>query len=357
MMKMSQRDRIHTALQHQEPDRTPIFEYVLLSPLADFFLGHPYSGDPDNWDRYLNELGWEQSVRQNAIDRVELARKLGHDMLYVTPNPPPSSPIETVVIPPPGNDPVDNLRWRNTRDAENLAVEDDSLLVFIDVIEEMERQELDLPILAPAYLHGIWTDVDLMQTMVLDPESAHHHFELATMKALILIEKYLALGIDQIGIGGDFSGTRSLISPRHYRNFIVPELRKLSDQIHSAGAFAINASDGDLWPVIDDFLVGSGVDGYLEIDLHAGMELYRLKTLYGSQVTFYGNLDCGIELSFGTPEQVRQHTLDCLEAGWGSGGHILCASNAITSSVPLKNYLASVNAYRDYFNLPRWCEL
>ena len=42
-----------------------------------------------------------------------------------------------------------------------------------------------------------------------------------------------------------------------------------------------------------------------------------------------------------------------LEAGTGSGGHILCASNAITASVPLGNYVAAVNAYRDFFALPR----
>jgi uroporphyrinogen-III decarboxylase len=192
-----------------------------------------------------------------------------------------------------------------------------------------------------------------MQTMALAPEVAHAHFALATQAALAYIDQYTALGIEQIGIGGDFSGTRPLISPRMYRAFIVPHLHRLSERIHAAGAYAVNASDGDLWPVIDDFLIASGVDGYLEIDLHAGMDLRRLKAAYGSRITFYGNLDCGIELSFGTPEAVRQHTLDCLEAGWGQGGHILCASNAITASIPLANYLAAVNAYREVFALER----
>jgi len=39
-------------------------------------------------------------------------------------------------------------------------------------------------------------------------------------------------------------------------------------------------------------------------------------------------------------------------AGMGSGGHILCASTAITAGIPLVNYLACVNAYRDCFDLP-----
>jgi len=43
---------------------------------------------------------------------------------------------------------------------------------------------------------------------------------------------------------------------------------------------------------------------------------------------------------------------ESIQAGMGSGGHILCASNAITASIPLENYLACVNAYRDFFDLP-----
>jgi uroporphyrinogen-III decarboxylase len=217
----------------------------------------------------------------------------------------------------------------------------------------MRKRDVDLPILAPAYMHGVWDDVDLMQTMLAAPDVAHEHFSIATSKALALIQKYLECGIDQIGIGGDFSGTRPMISPETYREFIMPELRTLSRRIRRAGAYAVNASDGNLWPVIDDFLFGCEVDGYLEIDMHAGMEMPKLKKLCRGRMTLYGNLDCGNILSFGSTEEVRRHTIACLEAGMGDGGHILCASNAITSSVPIENYVAVVNSYRDMYSLPQ----
>ncbi|MFC1526853.1 uroporphyrinogen decarboxylase family protein [Candidatus Latescibacterota bacterium] len=167
---------------------------------------------------------------------------------------------------------------------------------------------------------------------------------------------YLALGGQgENAAGGDqvggFAGQRLMISPEMYRRFIVPEVRKLSRRLHGAGARAVNASDGDLWPVMDDFLAGCEVDAYLEIDLHAGMDLGRLKEAYGDRYTLIGNLDCGNTLSFGTPGEVGDHVVGCLEAGWGNGGHVLCASNAITASVPLANYLAVVNGYRGFFGL------
>jgi uroporphyrinogen-III decarboxylase len=92
------------------------------------------------------------------------------------------------------------------------------------------------------------------------------------------------------------------------------------------------------------------VDGYIEIDLHAGMDLGRLKAAHGPRITLFGNLDCGNILSFGTPEDVARHVRECLDAGSGDGGHILCASNAITASVPLANYEALRRAYWDYFS-------
>ena len=216
----------------------------------------------------------------------------------------------------------------------------------------MRERGVDLPILAPAYEHGIWTDTELMQTMLLAPDVAHRHFELATRRAIAKIDKYAGLEIDQVGVGGDFAGTRPLISPELYREFIMPEVRTCSRRAHDAGMWTVNASDGDLWPVIDDFLHGCEVDGYLEIDLHAGMDLSRLKQTHGGRITLYGNLDCGNTLSFGTPGDVRSHLIDCLRAGLGDGGHILCASNAITQSVPLENYVAVVQAYRDFFGMP-----
>jgi hypothetical protein len=354
---MSSRERIQAALEHREPDRTPIFEYVLLSPVADQVLGRPYVVDPGHWPRAVDELGWQAAVQQIAVDRLDLACALDHDMMYVHPNPLPDQRDTALHMPPavPSPDPVARVRQRNEAGAASPpSLPEEALLVYTWLQAEMQRRGVDLPILAPAYVHGIWTDVDLMMAMRLAPEVAHTHFRLATERALARIEQYIALDIDLIGVGGDFAGNRPLISPADYRAFIVPEVCACSRRVHEAGRRAINASDGNLWPVIEDFLFGCEVDGYLEIDYHAGMDLRRLKEEYGDRVTFLGNLDCGNVLSLGSVDQVRQHVLECLEAGRGSGGHILCASNAITASVPFESYLAVVDTYREAFGLPKW---
>ena len=57
-MAMSSRERVEAALRHKQPDRTPVFEYVLLSPVADQLLGRRYAADPANWRGPLAEVGF-----------------------------------------------------------------------------------------------------------------------------------------------------------------------------------------------------------------------------------------------------------------------------------------------------------
>jgi hypothetical protein len=168
-MTMTSRGRIEAAFRHQEPDRTPLCEYVLLSPVADALLGRPYAIDPDHWPHVVDEIGWEAAVRQIAIDQLDLACLLGHDMLYVCPNPLPGRRDIHLHTPPadPSPDPVLQLQARSEAAEASLGPPpEESLLVYTTLRAEMERRGLDLPLLAPAYAHGIWTDVDLMMTIL-----------------------------------------------------------------------------------------------------------------------------------------------------------------------------------------------
>ena len=93
------------------------------------------------------------------------------------------------------------------------------------------------------------------------------------------------------------------------------------------------------------------MDGFEEIDIAAGMDMRRLKAEYGDRICFIGNMDIRHLLTSGTPEQVREATVRCLEDGRGSGGHILMSSNCIHESVRTELLLAYVSAYREYFGL------
>lgn len=353
---MTSVERVRAAFEHRAPDRTPIFEYVMLSPVCDCVLGRrfmSYDEAPDAWLEYALETGYEKAVMKYARERVEIALRLGHDLLYVLPAPAPQAASPDHGLLPESAE--ERLALRNERDEKRLSLPMDArgFLVYECLLRAMEEADAQMELFVPAYTLGVWTDTDLMITMMTEPEIAHRHFELAADETLQYVRHYREYGIRMIGVGGDFAGNRPLISPRAYRDFIVPEVRRVSDAIHKCGAWAITASDGDVRPVLDDFLVSSRVDGYMEIDQRAGMEMADLKRAYGDRICLMGNVDCGNLMSFGTAEEIRAEVHRCLDEGYGNGGHIFTCSNAISASISPENYRALNDAYREHFGLSK----
>jgi len=352
------RDRINCAFLHKSPDRTPVFEYVLCNSIADIILNRKtviYEGsNPAAFNEIARENGYEAAVQAYVEDRLDIAAVLGHDMLYVCPSPAPHDPGGASPLAPyrrVADDPAENIRRRN-QSSDNVVICEDAYAVFHCLKREMDRRGVDLPIMAPVCYHGVWTDTDLMETMLISPEDAEEHFRICTRRAAECIG-LIAGVVDIFMVGGDFSGNRPIISPESYRKYIVPEVRKVSDNAHRLGKRAVNASDGALWYVIEDFLFGCDADGYNEIDMHAGMDLAKLKIMYGDKITLFGNMDSGNILTFGPESVVAAETRKCLEAGMGDGGHIFCVSNAIVETTPPEHYFAMVNAYREFFSMDR----
>ena len=63
---MTSRERIVAAFEHKEPDRTPVFEYVLLPPVAEQILDRPfveYLGGMEPWLNQAEEMGFERALR------------------------------------------------------------------------------------------------------------------------------------------------------------------------------------------------------------------------------------------------------------------------------------------------------
>ena len=73
---MTSRERVEAALQHVSPDRTPVFEYFMRSPVADVLLGRTYAAAVDNWPTSVRELGWDAALRQRVADRLDLDEQL-----------------------------------------------------------------------------------------------------------------------------------------------------------------------------------------------------------------------------------------------------------------------------------------
>jgi uroporphyrinogen decarboxylase len=190
--------------------------------------------------------------------------------------------------------------------------------------------------------------------LVTEPELLRAWLEMAKAPALHLTRQLVAEGCRIIAMGGDVSSDKGpFLSPRHYREFILPVIQEHIDLIHREGALAVYTSDGTLWPIQQEFFYDSHTDGYMEVDKAAGMTFERLIAAgIAERVCILGNIDARHTLCLGTPAQVRAEVLQCLALGQASpGGHVLHASHSVHEDVKAENYFAVVAAYREYFGL------
>jgi hypothetical protein len=379
---MTPRERIQAAFQHQEPDRTPIFEREVKYPTDDRVLGRP-AVHPYNWPEYMREWareGWQATMERYADDELEIAQLLGFDMIRLMTNPPSSAPrpveidaytfrqgnstmryhVESGVVETIGAKNRDPVVWEREfreqieRDYAAPCVRDDQLFVWRRIRQSIERRGLDLAVYVSLYAIPVAALPPFaLEWFLTEPCLIERYYAKQSRWIIDMARVYAAEGVDVAGLGGDFAGdTGPVISPRAYREHVVPHIRRQADAIRAMGVWTTNTTDGYLWDVLPDFLDASGVDGYGEIDIAAGMDLARLKSEWGDRYTFLGNLDIRWVLCDGTIEEARNEMERCIRQGWGNGGHVIMTSNVVHEDVRPDLYLAAIDRYREYFALP-----
>ena len=372
---------MRAAFEHREPDRTPLFEKLIKRPHTAAILGRPcVLNDLPATMEMLEAGDWEGLVEQTARDIADLAHILGMDMVRIRINQSKHAPrpkrigerawqeddmvtelldtgwVRKRSLAPPDTR-TEEEHARNTEAWAEQSPPDNpdptEYAVMRRARELMTERGLDLGLSACMYTMAVATlSGQQLEWFHTRPELMRKYYRRCADDAIAEMKRVLELKPDLMGLGGDLACDHGpLISPATYREFIMPELRRQADFAHQCGCFASNASDGDIRPLLDDFLVGAGVDGLEEIDYAAGMRIGQLKEHYGDRITFIGNLDIRFVLTRGTPEQCRQHTFKILEEGRANGGHLLMSSNCIHEDVKLENFLACVEAYREYFGL------
>ncbi len=160
-------------------------------------------------------------------------------------------------------------------------------------------------------------------------------------------------GVDAISCGADYAGINGpLIPPKYFREFILPALRRITNLCHRLGVLFIKHTDGNLKPIEREFLIESGIDGYLAVEPRAGMNIGYLKKKYGDKVAFLGNVDCAYTLVYGSEQDVRIETRNIIDVAADGGGLVIASSNSIHSGVKVENFLAMISEARRYGKYP-----
>jgi len=101
-------------------------------------------------------------------------------------------------------------------------------------------------------------------------------------------------------------------------------------------------------------LVEATAQAEFQVNRFFGVDMVRLNGAPGRNYARPKKLGATRWELNGTPEHVRREVIECLRFGQsGPGGHILHASHSVHEDVKPQNYVAAVQAYREFFGLER----
>jgi uroporphyrinogen decarboxylase len=155
--------------------------------------------------------------------------------------------------------------------------------------------------------------------------------------------------IDIFFMGDDY-GTQigPFISPRHFRKFIVPQLKRLYDLAKSYGLKVMQHTCGSVRAILPD-LITAGMDILDPIQVRAkDMDVRALKRDFGDRISFHGSIDIQHTMPKGTSEDVRQEVLDRLTYIAPGGGLIISGSHHYLHDIPLENIITVYNTVFEY---------
>jgi uroporphyrinogen decarboxylase len=188
---------------------------------------------------------------------------------------------------------------------------------------------------------------NLLMDYMLNPELVYKLAEITTeydMAAMNIAQK---IGVDIIAMPGDLAGEKTTImSPTHYREYVKPYHKKLVEHAHKLGLKIVKHSDGNIWPILDDF-IEVGFDGIHPIQPQC-MDIREVKEYIKGKVCILGNIDCRNLLPFGSQKEVEKTVKETIEVAAPGGGYIISSSNSIHPNVKPENYIAMIEAVHKY---------
>ncbi|MBI4319539.1 MAG: hypothetical protein HY675_13710 [Chloroflexi bacterium] len=188
---------------------------------------------------------------------------------------------------------------------------------------------------------------NLMADFVLNPSLVHGLMRVATDYIKAVITMTAAMNVEFFNMAGDIADERTtLMSPRHYRQFVKPYQKEIVELVHGLGLKVMKHTDGNVSTILDDF-VEVGFDGFHPVQPQC-MDIGEVKQRLAGRLCVIGNIDCRFLLPFGSPDEVVESVKDTIAKAAPGGGYILCSSNSLHDYCKAENFVAMVDAAHQY---------
>jgi uroporphyrinogen decarboxylase len=318
---MQSRERVVKTLNHEIPDRVPIYEVYIDKRTVDFFIG------------IKQKSSWDLSVDETVF----LSKKIG---------------LDAVMHP---------LNWKPRNIMKNKKVDVSCLEYPREMVERvlgkcrlLVGKAHEEGLAAILYTHGCFDipyEVLGFENYMLLLYDDYKYIEDVTeffyrfYKGIIL--EFIKLRPDAIMIGDDIAYNSGLmIKPDVFLDLWYEREKDLVKTIKDEGIPVEYHTDGNLGSVLQ-YLIDIGVDFVNPVDTGSN-DIFEIKKKYGELIGLRGNIDLSGSLCFGSPEEVYIEAKDKISKLKNGGNYICSSSHSITGSVKPENYLQIIKALNDF---------
>jgi len=368
------RERILTALNHEEADRVPVMGLIIDQSTSNKILGRPSPeiasilSNPElkSEIKDIVNFTWNDILYDTFSSALEAAIKLGFDAhwtIYMF-----MKAIQALEAQP-GLicHEIWGRAWQVTADehgsivmnyTHGLCTNEEEWEAWVEVKkplydELMKNVAYHHKRLADSYSDRIlpigytgmgifentWQSmgfVNFIRYVYQKPEFLRKVIALNTELYLRYLDAIMESGIEVV-MGGDDLGhkTGPLLSPDLIEQFFGNSYRQVSELVHRRNKKLIWHSCGNIYAFLDRF-VEWGFDALLTLEPTAGMDLGKVREHVGHKLVLIGNMDVSYLLVRGTREEVEEAVKKAIKDAAKGGGFILCQNHSHSSVDPTR---------------------
>lgn len=156
-------------------------------------------------------------------------------------------------------------------------------------------------------------------------------------------------GADAILIADDIGfNTGLLLPPNIMEQVAYPYYKNMIREIKRHKDIPVLLhTDGYVFDALDK-IIECGFEGIQSIQPSAGMDIERVKKIYGDTLCLIGNLDLDYLMTFGKPDEVEAEVKRVIDIAAPGGGFILSTCNILTNAVKPENALTMYKVAEEY---------
>jgi uroporphyrinogen decarboxylase len=181
------------------------------------------------------------------------------------------------------------------------------------------------------------------------PRLAHALLEKGLQVALEQTVAMCRAGIEVFYMG-DASASASVISPRHFKEYVYPYYKTYAEEVHRLGGVTYVHVCGNARPLAE-LLIAAGIDCLDTMDPLGGVDPADIRRRVGNRAALMGGVST-LTLLHGTPAEVEAESRKCILAAGREGAYVLAAGCMVPRDTPPENVFAMVRAAHEFGRYP-----